>query len=200
MRFVRHALGVGAAMAALGAMTPAPAVAERGLSLPSGGRSATFYLEINDGILDVVCTITIDVAFHERVSKAAAALMGLADVGLQTGGCLEGEAGMLVGGRRVVGPQGPYHVEYSHFNGSLPHITTVGFRIMGVSFWIEQPAWELGCLASGNLAATTTGGNPATGIQIFGTVLLTGDFLCLSSSAFVYGTGGLTRSMTMTLF
>ena len=180
------------------------ASARTGISVSPTATTLTLTnLELEGGIgTPVRCNVTMDAALHERTSKSVGSLAGFADIAVSTGGCSEGNAGILVGGRRVTGAQGPYHVTYRSFTGTLPSITSVTLRVNAVTFWIELPG-VADCLTNGavNIDGSTTGGNPATGMRVTAqNIPLTGDFLCIFSSGTMNGTGNLSSSVRMTLF
>ncbi len=176
--------------------------AERGIGLSPTSTTITLSgLEIEGGIgTPWRCNVTIDAAFHERTAKVAGTLLGLADLAVGTGACTEGDFGLLVGGRRVTGAQGPYHVTYEAFEGSLPNIGSISFTLNDVVFWITLPGIE--CLTDGavDISLTTSGGNPATGVRLDpASVPLTGEFLCIFAGVELIGDGTLSNSVRMTL-
>ncbi len=194
-----------AALAAVLALslTAGVASAERGVSVsPSNTTLSLPGLELEGGLgTPVRCNVTMDTALHERIAKVQGTLTGNADIAVSTGGCTDGNAGLLVGGRRVTGAQGPYHVTYESFDGELPNIESVTLTVNNVIFWISISGID--CLTNGavDISGTTTGGNPATGIDVTAqNVPLTGDFLCIFSSGDMKGSGSLSSSIRMTLF
>ncbi len=149
--------------------------------------------------LPVRCDVTIRMTL-EAWSKTANALAGQAYVTFDTFNCTQGDAGILVGGRRVVDAQGPYHVTYDSFEGALPNITSITVRVNNIILWTSYRGIE--CLTNGavDIAATTTGGNPITGMRIVAqSIPLTGGVLCLFSSAEVNGGGNVFPSILMSL-
>ncbi len=159
-------------------------------------------LEIEGGMgTPVRCNLTVDYTLHNLIAKTLGTLMGTARMRLSTGSCSEGNAGLLVGGRRVTGSQGPYHITYRFYLGTLPNVTVLGLGLRFTTFWISVSGID--CLTDGavDIDFETTGGNPATGMQVVSNnVPLTGDFLCIFSSGEMNGSGSLSSSVRMTLF
>ncbi len=178
--------------------------AERGISVPANTNTTLTLpgLEVEGGLgTPVRCNVTLDLAIHQRIGKTTEALVGQSDVAVSTGACTEGNAGLLIGGRRVTGAQGPYHLTYQSFTGELPSISSVTVRINNVVFWIDVGGID--CLTNGavDIDGTTTGGNPVTGVSVSSqSVPLTGDFLCIFTSGELNGRGSLSSSVRMTLF
>jgi hypothetical protein len=154
-------------------------------------------LRLEGGIAPVKCDVTMGVELHTSIPKAAGTLAGFATIAVSTGACEEGDAGLLVGGRRVTGLQGPYHVNYLSFTGTLPRIEAVTLQVLAVEFWIREPR-GVECLTNGsqNITGTTTGGNPATGISVAAqNIPLRGGILCLFAQGSMEGTGGFYREL-----
>ncbi len=148
----------------------------------------------------VICPVTATITLHQTVAKIRGALMGLANLGYSTSSCITGNAGQLVGNRRVTGLAGPYHVQFQSFDGTLPNITSISFAIVGVSFWITEPTFGVSCLTAGpqSITATTTGGNPATGLSISAaSIALEGGFGCGFSSATMTAEGSLYAELAL---
>jgi hypothetical protein len=109
--------------------------------------------------------------------------------------------GLLVDGSRVTGAQGPYHLTYRSFTGTLPSITSMTVRINDVVWWLR--VGEIDCLTNGavDMDSSTTGGNPMTGARMTAqNVPVTGDFLCIFSAVTLNAAGSLSASVRMTLF
>ena len=162
------------------------------LSMPA----FTYEFGIGTGIR---CDVTFDLALHPRVGKVASSLAGTFDIAV--GDCTEGELGVLVGGsRRAAG--GPYHLTYQSFTGTLPNISSITFRLNDVHIWFKWGGF-LECLSDGpvDIGATTTGGNPFTGIAITSQqVPIAAEFLCDVSAIEITASGSLSSSVRMTLF
>ncbi len=185
------------------ALAAVPALASRGLLVSPNRTVATFpSLEIEGGTgTPVRCDVIVSQTFHSTISKASHSLAGFTYVLVRTGACSEGNAGLLVGGRRVTGEQGPYHMQYVGFTGTLPDIRRLYVLIRLGLMWISVSGID--CLSDGEVVveAGTTGGNPATGMDITSQPIpLTGDFLCIFSSGEANGSGSLSSSIRMTLF
>ncbi len=197
-----HKLTITASTAILAlALMASAAIANSGISFSPTRTTLTFESARFEGGLGspVSCSLTLDIELHPRTSKTAGTLTGLSDVGFNS--CIDGTMGMLVGGRRVTGPQGPFHVTYQSFTGTLPNITSITFKVNDVVLWYRQA--EIDCLTAGaiDVLGTTTGGNPATGVNIASTSApLTGDFSCIFSDLDVSASGSLSAATRMTLF
>ncbi len=180
----------------------AVAGARDGLAFSPTTTTLTFArFEFSGGLgVDISCPVTLALTLHASVSKSVGALAGQTNVTAGTGRCSEGNAGLLVGGRRVTGAQGPYHLTYSSFSGTLPNISSVTLRVNDVAFWVTSSPAE--CLTQGaiDIAGTTTGGNPATGLSVSATgIPLTGNFLCTFASGSISGAGSLSPSVRIAL-
>ena len=185
------------------ALTAGIASAERGLaSSPSANTLTLPALELEGGLgTPVRCGVTMAVTLHASVAKTAGALAGNANITVGTGRCTNGDAGLLVRGARTT-TGGPYHVQYTGFTGRLPSITSVGLQVVGVEFWIQLSSPRVECLTNGaqTIAGTTTGGNPATGIDVrAANVGLRGGILCLFATGAMNGVGTLATATTITL-
>ncbi len=197
---------IASALLAVAAMAPAfsTSLARSGISFSSTSPIAEFpslNLEIEGGLgAPVRCGMMIDTALHSRVSKVSGSLMGNADVFLYTDFCTEGNVGLLVGGRRVTGPRGPFHLTYKSFSGTLPNINSITFTLNNVSFWIELEG--INCLTDGAVDIDfTSTGNPMSSWNIVAAnIPLTGEFLCIFSSGEVNGHANATFGPLMTLF
>ncbi len=196
---------------ALLALIAGSASARNGLSAsPSSSTLIIRNLELRGGFGTVRCNITQTVTLHASVAKSRGALAGQANVAVSTNGCAAGNAGILVSGRRVTGLTGPYHVQYQSFAGTLPNISSVTLAVTGVSFWITEPTFSVTCLTAEpqNIAGTTTGGNPATGMSVAAAgIRLEGGIGCgfiegsMSGSGSIFAelAGGTAQSVTIRL-
>jgi hypothetical protein len=191
------------AATALFALLAGPAAARTGLVAEPRTTTLTIgSLRLNGGLSTVVCPITLTVTLHESVPKIRGTLAGFATVTDGTGSCSAGNSGLLVGGSRVTGPQGPYHVNYISFEGTLPNITAVTLEVLQVSFWITEPVFRISCLTAEpqNITGTSTGGNPATGMEVRGAgIRLEGGFGCRIAEGSMEGSGSLSTAVTMSL-
>jgi hypothetical protein len=81
----------------------------------------------------VICRVTLEGSVHSRtISKVAEALIGYANrVSVDEAGCTGGRA-------RANQESLPWHVRYESFSGSLPNITAVNGRFVGVEFTISS--------------------------------------------------------------
>jgi hypothetical protein len=157
-------------------------------------------LELTGGFGTVRCNITQSVTLHSSVAKSRGALAGQSNVAVSTNGCANGNAGILVSGRRVTGLQGPYHVQYQSFEGTLPSITSIRIAVVGVSFWITEPTFGVTCLTAEpqSIVGTTTGGNPATGISVAAAgIALEGGFGCGFSTGSMSGSGSIFAELAL---
>ena len=194
---MRQMLNVSLAVTLLLATLAAPSAARRGLRFsPTSTRlGLAIQAEIGGGTPGR-CVLGLEETLHESVAKAAGTLLGTANVSLSC----EFGMGLLVGGRRVTGPQGPYHLTYTSFAGTLPNITAVTRRVKDLEVWTAIAGSP--CLSDGtiDLDITTTGGNPATGAQLTPqSIPLTGEFECIFSSIEVTGVGSLSPSVRISL-
>jgi hypothetical protein len=152
--------------------------------------------------IDVQCNVTMDAALHARTNKTTGSLAGFADIAVSTGACTEGNAGILRSGARVTGPQGPYHVTYTSFSGTLPNIESVRLTVQDVIFWIRTPGGTE-CLTNGavDINGDSTGGTRVTGMRVGAqNIPLTGGFLCGLASGTMEGSGSLSTALTISLF
>jgi hypothetical protein len=158
-------------------------------------------LEIEGGLgAPIRCNVTMNVTLHSSIAKTAGGLTGLTRLTISTGACASGDVGLLVGGRRVTGPQGPYHIQYLSFAGTLPSITSVTLALVGWEFWIRT--FEgVECQGNNiNLHFSTTGGNPATGARVEAqSIPVSGGFTCLVGSITMQGTGAFSSREAITL-
>ena len=118
------------------------AAARTGLTASRNHLVAYFpQLELESAGVGVIrCRMTLDITLHASIAKTEGALAGYARLAVSTGACERPESndvGLLVGGSRVTGLQGPFHVQFVSFEGTLPEIRTVTLRIIGVTFWLK---------------------------------------------------------------
>jgi hypothetical protein len=152
--------------------------------------------------IDVQCNVTMDAALHARTNKSVGSLAGFADITVSTGACTEGNAGLLVGGRRVTGAQGPFHITYASFRGTLPSIESIRLVVNDVTFWITTPGGT-DCLTNGavDINGDSTGGTTVEGMNVSAqSIPLSGDFACNFSSGTMEGRGDLSTNLTISLF
>jgi hypothetical protein len=164
---MRKLVVLAVAAASLLALVTGQAAARTGLRASPTTSYVDFpTLELNGGFSTVVCDVLMGVTLHESVAKSAGTLAGFATINVRS--CSAGAAGLLVAGRRVTGLQGPYHVNYLSFTGTLPNIQSVTLQVLEVSFWITEPGLGVTCLTASpqNITGTTTGGNPARGMEV----------------------------------
>ncbi len=148
----------------------------------------------------VRCGVGLDITLHSRTSKVVGTLAGLVELSFNTNACVDGNMGQLVGGRRVTGYWGPYHMTYLGFSGTLPTISAVTWRINDVVLWTRSG--DVDCLTDGpgDIDVRSTGGNPVRELEASGSFPLTGDFLCDFASGSVYGSASTSQAVTLTLF
>lgn len=196
---MRHLLAVVASLTLL--LLPVGAASARTrLGFSPSNVSFAGEIELESGLgTPVRCNLTLAMTLHSSVGKVADSLAGMTN--LTFGSCSNGDMGLLVGGRRVTGSYGPYHLTYRSFSGTLPNITSVSFGINDVTFWVEITGLST-CLSNGavDMNGETTGGNPATGMRIDAArVPLTGGVLCVFVSSSLTGRGRLSTALTLTL-
>lgn len=200
---MRKAVLAGLAAIMALALSAGLASANRGISASPSTNTITFpRLSLEGGIgSPVTCSVTLNTTLHASVAKVADTLAGNANVTVSTGSCSNGNAGILAGRSRATGPQGPYHVTYQAFGGTLPNITSVTLRIENVTFWIELPGVAT-CLTNGSvdIDGTSTGGNPASGMNVSRSgIPLTGGILCIFASGSMTGEGTVATATTISL-
>jgi hypothetical protein len=164
-----------AVLVVLGAL--ASAANARNLSISDQTVRATFReLEFSGGAGTTRCAVTMEGSFHARtVEKTLERLVGyLTRVTL--GACATGTA-------TVLAETLPWHVQYNGFTGTLPAITTVRAKIVGMAFRIREPGFGVACLArttaaepshiafnreaGGVYTSGVTGGTIRTGAECF---------------------------------
>lgn len=186
--------------AAVIAVAAATASASNGLRLsPTQTTAEIREMNFNGALGTGVCYWTLSFSLHEMLTKVEGVLAGSAM--LSIGECSTWRMGILVGGRRVIGPQGPYHVTYTGFLGSLPDVTAIILKIQDLSLWIEEPVFGTRCLTTGpqSLDLTTTGGNPATGVEVSSVLEFEGGFGCGIAMGSLEGSGSLEPSLQIDL-
>ena len=191
------------AVALASAAVPSAAGARTGVSVEPTGTTFTMATTTETGLgSDIDCTMTLAKTLHSRISKVLGALIGTTSITINTDRCTGGNMGLLVGGRRVTGAQGPYHLTYRSFSGTLPNITAITRRLNDITLWVSQEVF-IQCLTSGavDIDIVTTGGNPVTGGRAAAQALpVTGSFECPVVSVTFSGTGSQSPSVRMTLF
>ena len=190
------------AVACLLAACTATARASRGISVSPTSTSVTFSgFAIEGGTgTPTRCEATVHITLHASIAKTTGTLGGFADVHLGTGACRNGNAGLLVGGRRVTGAQGPFHVTYQSFVGTLPSIISLALKLNDITFWQEDGAFACLTQDAVDLTGSTTGGNPATGISFSAqNIPLAGSLLCSFASGTITASERFTSSLGMSL-
>jgi hypothetical protein len=98
---------------------------------------------------DTVCQVTVEGSFHERTTaKIAGRLTGFVSRAT-LGPCATGTATIL---RETL----PWHAAYSGFTGTLPNITSIVARSIGVAWRIRSPG-GFDCLARATTEEPMTG-------------------------------------------
>jgi len=176
--------------------------ARTGIAVTPTATTLTLVNVTLDAGFDVAeCNVTMRATLHARTIKSVGSLAGFADIAVSTGACTEGNAGILRGGARVTGPQGPYHVTYTSFSGTLPNISSVRLTVQDVTFWIGTTGTE--CLTNGavDIHGDTFPGTTVTGMRVSAqSIPLTGGFLCGLTSGALEGSGTLSTALTISLF
>lgn len=184
------------------ALSTSIAAARTGIAVTPSGSILTLNLNLDMAGIDVQCTWTLDLALHARTNKSVSSLVGFVDIAISTGRCSEGDQGLLAGGSRVIGAQGPYHLSYVSFSGTLPNITSVRWLINDVTFWLRTPGGTE-CLTNGavDIRFDTTGGTTIEGAGVGAqNIPLVGGFLCGLASMTLEGNGDLSTNLTLSLF
>ena len=107
-------------------------------------RAVWFNTEIRIPVGTVTCPITLEGSFHARtIAKTFNSLIGyVTRAPIPTRACTNGNAVPL--------PETfPWHVRYSGFSGTLPNITSLAIRIVGMGMRIES---MLPCLINSEAA------------------------------------------------
>lgn len=196
---MKRLIRLAAVTAALLGIGAASAAADSGLTVEPRATTIVFEeLTFEIPIGEIVCEVTLHLTFHESIGKTPGALAGEARVG--AGACQGGSIGLLSGvrGSRVTGLQGPYHIQFNSFEGTLPGIASVTLDLVGLVFWMQLG--EMVCLSNNTLSFTTTGGNPATGLEGNQSGLpFYGGFFCAISSINYITNGSLSPSIEIGL-
>jgi hypothetical protein len=88
----------------------------------------------------VECEVILNGAFHSRsMTKVIGGLIGYITAA-NASRCSRGGATML---RETL----PWHIRYDWFSGTLPNITAIGTRVIGLSFRMREPTFGATCLA-----------------------------------------------------
>jgi len=107
-------------------------------------------LNYSGGFGTIECEVSVEGSFHSRsITKTAGSLVGYITTAT-VNRCARGGATVL---RETL----PWHVQYESFSGTLPNITSINTRAIGISFMIREPTFGVTCLAR------TSATNPATG-------------------------------------
>jgi len=119
------------------------------VGVASAARLSTTTLGINaswtrmnfrGGLGTAECEVIVNGAFHERtIAKTAGLLTGFITAANITR-CARGAAAAL---RETL----PWHVQYDSFTGTLPNITTIRARVIGVAYRVQEPTFGITCLS-----------------------------------------------------
>jgi hypothetical protein len=145
MGVVRMLLALVGATVLLGAL--ASMGSARNLSTSETRTTATFPgVEFTGGFGTVRCSFTAGGAFHQRtIAKVLETLSGLLTAA-SIGGCGVGSATIL---RETL----PWHIRYAGFTGTLPSISTISAKIIGIAFQFREPLFGVTCLATSTAAS-----------------------------------------------
>ena len=117
---------------------------------------ARFDLRANFGTVE--CEVTVEGSFHERtIAKTSGSLTGYVTGARVSPRCRRGEATVLT-------ETLPWHVQYDNFTGTLPTITSIRARVIGLAF--RSGLFGISCLSRSALAepATITFNREAGGV------------------------------------
>jgi hypothetical protein len=147
MRLRKIGLVIAGAAASLGLLVGAASAGR--LSTTSQTARDTFReVRFSGGFGTTVCNVTAEGSFHSKtIAKTAGLLLGYL-TSVAVGGCTQGSATVL---RETL----PWHVRYQGFTGTLPNISTVVLRVVGVAFAIREPVFGITCLARATEAVPT---------------------------------------------
>ena len=172
------------------------------VGVASAGRLSTSALAINaswrtfsfrGGLGTAECEVIVNGTFHERtITKTANALSGFVTAANITR-CARGGATVL---RETL----PWHVQYNSFAGTLPAITSIRARIIGVAFRISEPVFGVSCLSRSSTTEPAFLGfnrNTATGAVTSATA--SGTLRCGSFEGVLEGTSSSLTAFTVTL-
>jgi hypothetical protein len=148
MRLMRTPFALLGAMLLLGVL--ATGGAARILSGSETRITTTFpAVQFGGGFGTVRCSVTAAGAFHERtIAKVLETLSGLV-TSASIGGCATGGATVL---RETL----PWHARYSGFSGTLPNITSIIAKMIGLRFQVREPVFGITCLATSSAASPAT--------------------------------------------
>jgi hypothetical protein len=149
VRFGKATLVIAAATALLCALVGSASAGRLSISSQTG--RATFReLKFTGGFGTTNCPITVEGSFHSRtIAKIANALIGYVTRAI-LGVCSQGAA-------TILSETLPWHVRYSSFSGTLPAITSIVIRLLGLSFQIREPVFGITCLARGTEVSSSVG-------------------------------------------
>jgi hypothetical protein len=106
-------------------------------------------LSYSGGFGTLECEVVVEGSFHARtIAKVAGALSGFITSASITR-CARGGATVL---RETL----PWHVQYASFAGTLPNITSIGARVIGLAFRIREPTFGITCLSRSTTEAPGT--------------------------------------------
>lgn len=134
-----------AAAAAVAALLATPTLANRLTVSERAFRvvwPAAEELSFTRGLNTVRCQATLEGSFHSRTfSKVVNSLIGYITRAIAAHPCEGGESWFLNGtesiGGRTVGNSLPWHIRYAEFTGTLPLITSIGIKLVGLAFLFE---------------------------------------------------------------
>jgi hypothetical protein len=127
-------------------------------------------LTLSGGGQTIRCNVLMHVELHESIPKISGTLAGFATIQIFEETCVGSPFGATAGllgprGERIRGLGGPYHLLYVSFSGTLPEIRAVTIGVKRVPFWFRI-AELITCLVQQEvIKGTSTGGNPATGLE-----------------------------------
>jgi len=116
-------------------------------------------LNFRGGLGTAECEVIVNGTFHENtMAKVAGLLTGFVTAANITR-CARGAVTVL---RETL----PWHTQYDSFSGTLPNITSIRARIIGVAFRVSEPTFGINCLSKSTTeqpALLTFNRNTATG-------------------------------------
>ena len=120
------------------------------LSLSTQSLRATWTsFELIGGFGTIRCSLTLEKSLHSRtITKTPELLIGFI-TRASIGPCSSGSATVLQATL-------PWHVRYASFAGTLPTISSVTTRIIGLAYQFREPSFGVSCLL------TSTATSPAT--------------------------------------
>lgn len=121
----------------------------RQLELSERDLRATFpRWEISNAFGTAKCELTLEMTMHERrITKTAELLIGFVTRAAITA-CAMGTANLQI-------ETLPWHIRYESFTGTLPNITRLNTRVIGMAWNIREPIFGVMCLIR------TSAGEPA---------------------------------------